>query len=231
MKKTVVIHQPDFFPYIGFFQRLLYADLFVILDDVQFLKRGWQHRDKIKVSYKDKSTWITLKIKKAPTDTKINKTTLAMEEKDKHKLLNQILLNYKEAPYYCEIAPIIKKLIMYNETNLAKFNINIIKTLISIFDINIDIIKSSDIKYSGTKNRLNASIAKEVKATNYLSGLGAKEYFEETPFKENNINVLWQKFKHPIYPQLHGDFIPNLSCIDLLFNCGIENSKNIIRKC
>ena len=66
-------------------------------------------------------------------------------------------------------------------------------------------------------------------ATHYLSGIGAKDYYDNKPFEEANIKVLWQDFKHPVYPQLHGEFIPYLSSIDLLFNCGIKKSREILR--
>ncbi|MCF6184904.1 MAG: WbqC family protein [Bacteroidales bacterium] len=96
MKKTVVIHQPDFMPYLGFFHRLLNADLFVILDDVQFLRRGWHHRDKLKTSQGD--SWFTLGLVKSFQDTKIN-SILLNDENWKEKHLNLFKQNYKKAKY------------------------------------------------------------------------------------------------------------------------------------
>ncbi|MFY4759957.1 WbqC family protein [Aliarcobacter butzleri] len=229
MKKTVVIHQPDFLPYLGFFHRLLYADLFVILDDVQFIKSGWHHRDQIKVSYGDKKIWITLSVHRSKTDTKINEMTLSMDNKAKKKLLNQIIENYRKSKYFKEIEPLIRRIILNKENNLSLYNINIIKELIEIFDIDIEIVISSVLNHKGKGNDMNVDILKKVKATHYLSGVGAKDYHDDKPFKEANIEVIWQDFKHPIYPQLHGEFIPYLSSIDLLFNCGIEKSREILR--
>jgi hypothetical protein len=70
-----------------------------------------------------------------------------------------------------------------------------------------------------------------VQADRYLSGVGARAYFEPEPFAAAGIEVLWQNFKHPIYPQLYGEFIPGLSSIDLLFNCGIAKSREVLRSC
>lgn len=229
MKKTVVIHQPDFLPYLGFFHRLLYADLFVILDDVQFSKTGWHHRDQIKVPHGDKKIWLTLPIKKAPTETNINDTILAMGIKEKQKLLNKIIANYRKAAYFKEIEPFIKDMILNQDNNLSEYNINIINKLLKLFDINIPIILGSKLAHKGKGNEMNVDILKKVEATHYLSGIGAKDYHDNSVFQKANIKVIWQKFKHPIYPQLHGEFISYLSCIDLLFNCGIKESRNILR--
>ena len=229
MKKTVVIHQPDFMPYLGFFHRLLYADLFVILDDVQFLKSGWHHRDQIKVPYGSKKIWITLSTMKAPTNTNINQIILSMDDKAKRKLLNQIIENYRKSDFFKEIEPLVTKMIMNKEKNLSLYNIDIIKELIYIFDIDINIIIASSLYHEGKGNDMNVDILKKVNATHYLSGIGAKNYHDDEPFERTNIKVIWQDFQHPIYTQLHGDFIPYLSSIDLLFNCGIKKSREILR--
>ncbi|MFW3341630.1 WbqC family protein [Aliarcobacter butzleri] len=229
MKKTVVIHQPDFLPYLGFFHRLLYADLFVILDDVQFIKSGWHNRDQIKVPYGSKKIWITLSVHKTKTDTNINQVTISMDSKGKQKFLNQIIENYRKSKYFKEIEPLISRIILNEENNLSLYNINIIKELIKIFDIDIEIIIASTLNHVGKANDMNVDILKKVKATHYLSGVGAKDYHDDVPFEKENIEVIWQDFKHPVYPQLYGEFIPYLSSIDLLFNCGIEKSREILR--
>lgn len=229
MKKTVVIHQPDFIPYLGFFHRLLQADLFVILDDVQFSKSGWHHRDQIKVSYGDKKIWLTLSIKKAPTNTNINKIILAMQQKEKQKLLNKIISNYSKSEYFKEIEPYISDMILNQSVNLAEYNFYIIKKLIAIFDIDIPILIASKLNHKGKGNNMNIDILQKVDATHYLSGIGAKDYHNNLLFEEVNIDVVWQEFTHPIYTQLYGEFIPYLSSIDLLFNCGIKKSREILR--
>lgn len=226
MKKTVVIHQPDFLPYLGFFHRLLYADLFIILDDVQFLRRAWHHRDEIKT--KDGKQWLTLGIKKSPQDTKINNIYLNYENwQEKH--LNLIKQNYLKSEFFKEIFPYIENLYSKKILKLYEFNMESIHMLNKLFDINIEIVFSSEFNLKTKSNQLLVDLLKKVDATHYLSGIGAKDYHKDEPFKKANIEVLWQDFRHPIYPQLHGKFIPYLSSIDLLFNCGIEKSREIIR--
>lgn len=226
MKKTIVIHQPDFIPYLGFFHRLLYADVFVILDNVQFLRRGWHHRDMIKT--KDGEKWVTLGVKKAPQNTPINEIVLN-HEKWKEQHLNLFTQNYRKAPFYEEIFPYIVDLYAKEYENMIDINLDSINMLIKLFDIKIDISFASEYRITTKANELLVDIVKSVKGTQYLSGIGAKDYYDEQPFREANIKVIWQDFEHPTYEQLHGEFIPYLSSIDLLFNCGIEESRKILR--
>lgn len=226
--KTVVIHQPDFIPYLGFFHRLLYADLFVILDDVQFLRRGWHHRDKIKTVNGD--SWITVEVKKAHQQTKINQMLLNQSDwKQQH--LKMLIYSYKKAKYFNEIYPFVEQCYAQNNDRLMDFNMTLIQMMMKLLDINVGIKYSSEYNLATTSNELLVDILRKVSATHYLSGIGAKDYFKSNPFDEAGISVVWQDFKHPIYPQLHGEFIPYLSTLDMLFNCGIEKSREILRGC
>jgi len=226
MKKTVVIHQPDFLPYLGFFHRLLSADLYIVFDNVQFLRRGWHHRDKIKTINGEK--WLTVGIKKAPQNTKIHDIYLAKDNwKTKH--LEMIKNSYKKAAYYQEIYPYIQELYSKEFDKMVDFNMASIQMLMKMFDIHINIELASKHSFSSTANELLVDLLKVVNATEYLSGIGAKDYFDNKPFDEADIKVIWQNFEHPVYPQLHGNFIPYLSSIDLLFNCGIDKSRKILR--
>jgi hypothetical protein len=226
MNKTVVIHQPDFLPYLGFFHRLLNTDLLVILDDVQFTRRGWHHRDKIKTLNGEK--WLTLSIKKSSIDTNINNIHL-FEDNWKNSHLNLIKQNYKKAPYFNEIFPFIKDLYSQDFNKMIEFNLYSIKMLLKLFNINIKIDYSSNYNIQTKSNELIVDLLKKVDATHYLSGLGAKDYYNPAPYNDSNIEVIWQNFKHPIYEQINGEFISYLSSIDILFNCGIKESRKILR--
>lgn len=231
MSKTVVIHQPDFLSYLGFFHRFLFADLWVILDQVQFVSgtsKSWQNRDKIKTAQGEK--WITVPVQKAPHRTPINQILLAStnwREEHLHLLENA----YIKAPYYEAILPRVKELYACDCVKLADFNLKSSEMLMNLLDIKIEAVLASDLQPVGKSNELLVDILKKVGAGTYLSGVGARAYFEPAPFEAAGIKVVWQQFNHPTYPQLHGDFIPYLSSLDLLFNCGIENSRTILRNC
>lgn len=224
--KVVVIHQPDFMPYLGFFDRLVKSDIYVILDTVQFVKR-WTGRDKIKT--RNGEQWITVETQKAPVDIQINQVLLVEDDKWRKKHLNVISYNYKKAPYYSEIMPCIEKLYQESCSKLSDFNIKSIRMLMDLFDIHIECIMASDIKPVGRNNELNIDIMKKIGARRYLSGVGAKDYYVPELYEQAGIEVIWQEFEHPVYQQQFDGFIPYLSSIDMLFNCGIEDSRKILR--
>jgi hypothetical protein len=229
--KTVVIHQPDFLPYLGFFHRLLHADLLVFLDNVQFVhsSRGWTHRDKIKTSQGEK--WLTVSVKKAPRDTPINEIEISRDTDWKAGNISQIRENYREAPYFEEIFPYIQELYNEDYSRLADFNVHSIRLLMNLLDTRVVTISASTLDPEGKKNSLLLDILNKTSATHYLSGIGARDYLDEEAFRKAGISVIWQDFRHPVYPQLHGGFVSHLSSIDLLFNCGIEQSRKILRSC
>jgi hypothetical protein len=229
--KTVVIHQPDFLSYLGFFHRFLNAEMWIVLDTVQYVSgtsRSWQNRDKIKTAQGEK--WITVSVQKAPVGTAIKEIFLS-ESSWRRDNLNLIHSSYSKAPFFDEIIPYIKVLYMYECRSLMDFNLKSSQVLMELFDIKIKIELASDLYPVGKSNVLLVDILQKVKADKYLSGVGARAYFDPLPFVDAGIEVIWQDFQHPVYPQLYGDFIPYLSSIDLLFNCGIKKSREILRSC
>jgi WbqC-like protein len=229
--KTVVIHQPDFLPHLGFFHRFLNADLYVVLDHVQFEQhgsRGWTHRDKIKTP--QGARWLSVSVRKAPLSTPIN----AVELSDidwRGQNLDLIRENYRAAAYFDEIFPEMERLYALPCTKLVEFTMASIDMLGRLLDVTIACITSSSLEPIGRKNELLVDILRKVGASRYLSGVGARKYFDSAPFERAGIEVIWQAFNPPVYPQLHGAFVPSLSGIDVLFNCGIEGSRKILRNC
>lgn len=227
--KVVVIHQPDFLPYLGFFDRLIKADIYVVFDNVQYVRssRGWTSRDKIKTKKGEK--WISVSTQKAPRDTAINKILISEDTEWRKNNLNLIHENYKDSSYYNEIMPYIINLYAYDCERLMDFNMQSIKMLMELFDISIDIIYASDLHPEGKSNELIVDIMKRLGCTKYLSGVGARDYYVPEIYEKAGIEVIWQDFVHPVYKQQYDEFIPYLSSIDLLFNCGIEESRKILR--
>ena len=227
--KRVCIHQPDFAPYLGFFHRLLFTDLFIIFDDVQFLRRGWHHRDKIKS--KKGAQWLTLSVKKGDYHQKINEVVLYDDDgKWKNNHLNLIKANYAATPYFSAYYPKIEAIYRKPLARMMDLNMEFIHFFLDIFNIHIKVIFASDLNVEGRSNVRLIHLLNAVNCRYYLSGIGARAYLDESMFADAGIQVAWQEFKHPVYPQLHGDFLPNLSCLDVLFNCGLKAAK-ILRSC
>ncbi|MBC7946504.1 MAG: WbqC family protein [Chitinophagaceae bacterium] len=229
MGKTVVIHQPDFLPYLGFFHRFLHADEWIVLDHVQFLSgsKSWHNRDRIKTE--NGPVWLTVAVKKCPRATPIKEVELSDQVDWRRGNLNLIRHNYRLAPFFGEIFPIMEELYQSNALLLSEFNLAGINLLAKLFDVEIPQVFSSAMNPQGASTSLLMSLVKNSDASIYLSGVGAKNYFDESVFCEAGIEVKWQNFVHPVYPQLYGDFVPYLSCIDLLFNCGIFASRSILK--
>lgn len=230
MSKTVVIHQPDFLPYLGFFHRFLAADLYIALDHVQFVhsNRGWTHRDKIKTPRG--AQWLTLSVRKAPFGAPINSIEFADGDWAQGNL-NLLRENYRSAPHFSEIFPAIEDLYSHRGSSMAEFTLASIGMLSRFFNVALPQVKSSELEPVGAKNDLLVDLLRKVGATHYLSGTGAKAYFDPAPFAAAGIEVVWQDFKHPVYPQLHGEFVPFLSSVDVLFNCGAARAREILRSC
>lgn len=229
-KKVVVIHQPDFAPYLGFFHRFLHADLYIALDHVQFVSgtsRSWTNRDKIKTAQGEK--WLTVSVEKAPRDTAINQIELSVGvdwRKDNLRLLEQ---NYRKAPYYAELMPEIERLYAQPFHALRDFNMASIEMLMDMLDVRIPWLWSSCLSPVGKKNELLVDLLKKVSATHYLSGVGARDYYDPEPFAKAGIEMIWQDFTHPVYTQQFGEFLPYLSALDVLFNHGITASRELLR--
>lgn len=230
-KKTVVIHQPDFAPYLGFFHRFLHADFYIALDHVQYVNgssRAWTHRDKIKTAQGEK--WLTVSVKKAPRDTAINQIELSTDTDWRQQNLSLLEQNYRKAPCYNELMPEVERLYGRPFDLLRDFNMASIEMLMDMLDVRIPWVWSSNLDPVGAKNELLVDLLRKVSASHYLSGVGARDYFQPEPFAEAGIEVVWQDFVHPVYTQQFGDFVPYLSALDVLFNYGVKESREILRR-
>lgn len=224
------IHQPNFIPWIGYFYKMLKCQRFVFLDDVQYNRRSVTSRVKIKIQQGEK--WLPVPVKKKGRYHQlVSEVELETGDIWKKKILGTLQSSYGKAPYYKTYFPEFETILQEEHHSLAELNIELIQWLANAFDIKTPMVKSSELAgITGQSTERLVSICKAVGARQYLSGFGGQNYQEEEIFKENSIELVVYDFKHPEYPQLWGAFIPGLSAIDLLFNCGpqsVEILKNI----
>lgn len=228
----LVGHQPEYLPYIGFFHKAAQADKFIFVDHVQFLKKSFQNRNKIRTAPgSDGWTWLTVPvITNSKRFQKINEVEIDNSTHWNEKHWKTIYLNYKKAPFFNEYKDFFEQLYAKKWGKLADLNEEIICYLFEKLGINIPVYKSSDYNFNGAKTDLLIEMCRELKADTYLSGVGAKEagYVMEEEFKKRGPSHIFSDFQHPIYGQKFKPFIPYMSIIDLLFNHG-EMSKQIIR--
>lgn len=226
------IHQPNFLPWLGFFEKLAKSDVFVLFDDVQFPRgKSYGYRTLIKTAQGPK--WISVPIA-SKTDLNSYRETQIASSNWQKKTIKTIRFAYQKAPffddYFAQLQTALNKPYKY----IFDLNLALIELLVDSLKIQTKLICSSDIcankELNGEEKIL--FILKEIKATEYISGQGAgsRRYINENNFEDENIKLVWQEFKHPQYQQLHGAFIPNLSAIDLLFNHGPDSDKILLER-
>ncbi len=226
---TVSIHQPNYLPWLGFFDKIAKSDIFVIFDDVQFPrgKNHFGHRNLIKTN--SGSKWLTVPLLNKSDFKKFNEIEINYNGWNVEQL-RLIDVFYKNTQYYTDYCYDLKELLHVKYNSLSAMNTELIKYFMKCLNINTQIIYSSEIcpeNIFGSNKILH--ILKALSATTYItgSGPGSMRYIKEDDFKENNINLIWQHYNHPSYTQQFNEFVPYMSIIDLLFNEG-QNSKNII---
>jgi len=228
MKKIITIHQPNYIPWLGFFHKLLISDVYVSFDDVQFEKNSYNNRNKIKTSQGD--CWLTVPIitKGKSKETLINNAKIDHKQNWAKKHLKTIQTNYSKSQFYEDYILFFEETYNKNWDTLSMLNMHILTWLLKELKIDIEVVLSSEIKdKKGKKDKLVFDICKILDADIYISGTLGKEYLNIDDFNKKGINVYFQDYKHPIYSQLWGNFIPNMSIIDLLFNYGKESKKII----
>lgn len=211
----ITIHQPDFLPWLGFFDRWEKSDLYVILDDVQFIRRGWHHRDKIKAAQGIR--WLTVPVlKKGRYDQLIKEVQIHDKGDWKQCFLNSVRAAYTKAPCFEPIYADIEKIIADRHRLLIELNLAFLHYCAEILDIKTPIVFSSKFNATAKGSERLVSLVKAVKGDIYLTGLGSKHYLDEDAFANEGISIVWQDFQHPVYPQLHSGFTERLSILDFL---------------
>lgn len=226
----VSIHQPQYLPWIPFFTKIIESDLFIFLDSVDFQKNGIQNRNMIKTSQGEQ--WLTVPVKHQ-LGQKIQDIEVDNSKKWRKKHLQTIIQSYSKAEYFDQYKSSIEEFYSHDWLSLSEMNIEICSKIMTWLNIDIPIMKSSEIGAQGKSSELILNICSEVGATRYISGIGGKNYLDINDFEDKGIYVDFQK---PLnlrpYPQLHRkhEFMSDLSAIDIIFNCGNKWSTYLSEK-
>lgn len=233
--KVVAIHQPNFFPWLGYFDKIARSDVFVLLDDVQFPKTGGTWINRVRVLINGSPAWLTVPIVRdyhgvrRISEMEINNTALAWRD----KMIKTIQVNYARAPYFRQIFPFFAELISNSDINLSQFNIRALTWLINSLGWDSSkLILNSKLRSGNLQaTDLIIQIVKNVNGSEYLSGDGADGYQEDKKFIQADLRLTFQKFCHPIYPQCGMPvFTPGLSVLDALMNIGFEGVNELYKK-
>jgi hypothetical protein len=222
----VAVHQPQYLPWLGYFDKIDKADIFVLLDTVQFKKNEWQNRNRIKTA--QGWQWLTVPVTyKYPQ--LINEVMINNRVNWQHKHRQALLSNYKKAPYYDDIEDKLRDILSSSWKYISELNIEALKRLVAVLGIDTEIYVASELgAFPEDPDERLVAITKHFDAGMYLAGIGGKGYMNLDTYKKSGVEVIFQDFKHPVYGQLFGEFEPFMSIVDLIFNHG-DKSLTILR--
>jgi len=229
MKRIMSAHQPNFLPYLGFFDKMISSDIFVIRDEVQFVERDYHHRNRIRiqspVDAEPQCRWVRVPV--AKEEKELKDIRIRNDVKDKNVpwnlcMLRQIRSNYEKAPCFSTYFSDLDLILRARSERLIDLNMAIIDWLKGCFAVDTEIVYARQLGYrkTGDPTRDLVEISRAVDADVYLSGSGGRAYLDRIPFDASGIELRFQSFEHPVYEQRYAGFIPNLAAIDALFNVG-----------
>ena len=212
------IHQPNFFPWLGYFNKMERADVFVFLDDVAYPKSGsgaGSFSNRVKVMLSNQPGWLGCPVKRESGSQKIKNVTIDESKPWRKKALKSLMFNYIKTNNYNYIYPLLEELIHYPTTNLCEFNINAITRVKNLLNIPCTLVKQSSLDVNGTSTELLINITKSVGAKTYLCGNGARGYQDDEKILSSGLMLARQGYTPEAYHS-HSEFIPGLSIIDFL---------------
>jgi hypothetical protein len=230
MGLEVAIMQPTYLPWVGYLAMIDRVDRFIYLDSVQFTRRSWQQRNRIKSANGELMLTVPV-ISKGRRDQLIAETSVLWTSGFGLKHARAIEDAYRQAPFFEKYFSDLKVELLKEQPSLADFTIGLIEFLCRAFDIVTPRVRSSALGVEGHKASLLAALCQKVGATSYLSAPGSQEYIEESDaFERASVSVRYHRYDHPVYPQGKGAFLPYMAAIDLLFHCGGEDGLKVLRQ-
>jgi hypothetical protein len=218
---TAVVLQPGYLPWLGFFDQLHRSDIFVYYDDVQYDKHGWRNRNRIKTQ--TGPLWLTVPVRhRGEGLPRIVDVEIDARIPWARKHVASIRQAYARAPFVARYLPALEEVLERKWERLVDLDIACAALIAQWFGLRRRVERSSTLGIEGSRSERLVNICEYFGATTYLSGDAAKGYLDVELFTQHGIQVEWQRYVHPAYPQLHGEFVPYLSALDLLLNCGDE---------
>lgn len=231
---VLVAHQVECMPWLGNISKATMGDVYFLFDNAQYVKKHWQNKNRIRVRNTEGFQWLTVPVVEVnkhfvPT----NQVRIANGQwKSQH--LKAIELSYRRAPFFDQVFPEILEIYSYEDELLVDFLLRFIFFGFREFQIKVPVYRTSELigkgfYIGGKKSELVISMCRAAGAGTFVFGHDGRTYIEKAVFDKNQINFVFQDFHHPEYKQIHGEFMPYMSFIDLLFNHGHE-SVNILGK-
>jgi len=219
----VAIHQPNFFPWLGYFDKIAKADVFVVLDDGQMSKTGGTWINRVPILVNGARAWLTVPIVRSYHGTRqVREIAIDASKPWQKKVLDTNRMNYARTPCFAEVFPTIVDLVDSAGDSLCGFNLDAIRALCAKLGLDAGKLRlASTVSVEGSGTSRLIALVRAVGGTTYVSGGGAGGYQEDERYAAAGVELVFQAFEHPVYPQRGtGAFVPGLSLIDAAMNCG-----------
>lgn len=231
--KVVACHQPNFLPWLGFFAKVTRADVFVMLDDVQFTQGANKHNwtTRVRIGAANGPMWLSLPVRRSGEG---RQSILDLKTDDQTRWLPKMLRtldeSYRKARHVSECLPPIIDILARHQGSICETNVELIRAICRILDLDTKMIRSSEHPVAGAATKRLVDLTHSAGGTTYLSGDGADDYQLVDEFRSAGIELRKLGFRAEPYPQRPGvDFIPGLSIIDALCHAGIARTREILR--
>jgi hypothetical protein len=219
-RRTVVMLQPGYLPWIGCFEQIHRADVFVIYDDAQYTKQDWRNRNRVKAN-NGEAVYLTVPVKRCGTNTIISEVLISKDHEWLDKNMQRLKSYYEPALYFSEYFSVLERIFMKKHERLVDLTVDLFFALLDVLGLTREITFSSKLDTTIRGKKRLIAVSKELGGTHCYEGASGRNIYHPNEFLEQGITLEFQDFKCPQYPQLWGDtFIPNLSVVDVLFNCG-----------
>jgi hypothetical protein len=213
-------HQPNYLPWLGFFDKLRSSDTFIIEDNVQYERQGFTSRNRVMTA--DGVRWLSVPIEHANKPLLINEVKIANKAEPDWRGRHWLTIkhSYCKAPYWSTFSDFFKETYEQEWSLLIDLNLHLIKGVMGFLGIDRPVVLSSSLGVGGKKTELIIAQCKKLGADTQLAGVGCKDYIDNQRFKQEGIKLVFQEFTHPIYTQTCKGFVANLSVVDYLFCTG-----------
>lgn len=228
--RVMAAHQPHFLPWLGYFDKVGRADIFVLVDHVQYEKQNFQSRNRILTPQGEQ--WLHVPLVQRSRDERIYEKEINHARDGRttwnEKIVRALQCAYGRTPHYHRYRDELEAILRQRWDRLVDLNAALLRFFLDALQISTPVVRSSSLAASGAKSEMILSMCRAVGATAYLSGRGgSRSYLNESLFHDAGVQVLWQEFRHPAYPQRGpaGVFRPRMAVVDLLFNCGPDSAE------
>jgi hypothetical protein len=217
-RKLVAVHQPNFLPWLGWFAKAAQADLFVLLDDVQFSRGSYTHR--VEVKTRSGTTRLSVPVRRPEHGfPRIDAATIADDGRWAIRHGETLRQSYGRSPGWDAVGPAVCAVLASAPASLCELNLRLIELLRDALGITTPFVRASEFgQRTGAGSEDVAELCLRVGATAYLSGSGARSYNRPAHFASRGVDLAYSSFVHPTYAQPHGEFVAGLSALDLVFS-------------